>query len=145
MADLLFNPKARFDYEILETLEAGIELKGYEVKSLRLKKGSIIGSRVIIRAGEAYIVGMTIPPYQRNNVPKDYEEQKDRKLLLRKKEIEWLAVKSKGLTIIPLRVYAKGKRLKMEIGLARTKKKFDKRKTIREREEKRKMERALRE
>lgn len=146
MPVLLENKKAYFDYEILEKFEAGLALTGYEVKSLRNKRGSLQGSRVIIRGGEAFSVGFEIPPYQAKNLPKNFEEQRTIKLLLSKKEIEYLNGKlsQKGLTIIPLKVYTKGRKIKMEIGLARGKKKFDKREKIKERETKRKIERILR-
>lgn len=145
MADLLQNKKAHFDYEILEKMEAGLELRGFEVKALRNKQGSLLGSRVIIRGGEAYVVGMEIPPYQAANTPKEYEPQRTRKLLLKKSEINYLAGKSeqKGLTIIPTSVYAKTRKIKMEIAVARGKKKYDKRARIKERESKIKIEREL--
>ncbi|QQG46070.1 MAG: SsrA-binding protein SmpB [Candidatus Niyogibacteria bacterium] len=145
MTGLLQNKKAYFDYEILEKLEAGLELRGFEVKALRNKQGSLLGARVIIRGGEAYIIGMEIPPYQAANTPKEYEPQRTRKLLLKKSEINYLAGKSeqKGLAVIPIQIYAKGQVLKMEIGIARGKKKYDKRAKIKERESKRKIEREL--
>ncbi|MEK7090810.1 MAG: SsrA-binding protein SmpB [Patescibacteria group bacterium] len=145
MPALLENKKAYFDFEILEKFEAGLELKGFEVKSLRQGHGSILGSRAIIRGEEAYIVGMDIPPYQPKNTSPDYEPQRTRKLLLKKSEIKYLIGKSEeqGLTIIPIKVYTKGPRIKLEIAVARGKKKHDKRQKIREREDKVKMERAL--
>lgn len=145
MAELLQNKKVFFNYEILEKLEAGLELRGFEVKSLRNKLGSILGSRVIIRGGEAYVVGMEIPPYQPANTPKEYEPQRTRKLLLKKNEIKYLLGKAeeKGLAIVPIRVYAKGRVLKIEIAIARGKKKYDKRETIKKRESKRKIEKEL--
>ena len=147
MSTLIENKKAFFDYEILEKFEAGLELKGPEVKALRNKQGSILGARVIIRAGEAFVVGMEIPPYQPLNTPKDYDSQRTRRLLLNKKEIKYLTGKAeeRGLTIIPIRVYTKGRRVKTEIAVARGKKKHDKRQKIKEREDKRKIERALKE
>lgn len=143
MAELIKNQKAKFDFEVLETFEAGIELKGYEVKALKSKMGSFKGSRVMIRGGEAILIGMFIPPYQKGNVPKDYDEYRERKLLLNKKEILYLAQKSKGLTIIPLRMYTKRGLIKVEIALAKTRRKPDKRRKIQEREKKRDIERAL--
>ena len=147
MSTLIENKKAFFDYEILEKFEAGLELKGPEVKALRNKQGSILGARVIIRAGEAFVVGMEIPPYQPLNTPKDYDSQGTRRLLLTKKEIKYLTGKAeeRGLTIVPVRVYTKGRRIKTEIAVARGKKKHDKRQKIKEREDKRKIERALKE
>jgi len=84
---LIDNKKAFFDYEILEKFEAGISLLGFEVKSLKLKRGNISGSRVIIRGEEAFIVGMDVSPYQPKNTPKDYDPARTRKLLLKKNEI----------------------------------------------------------
>ena len=124
MQILLENKKANFDYEILEKLETGLELLGREVKSLRNKQGSLAGSRALIRGGEAFLVGMTIVPYQTKNRPSEIAEQRTIKLLLTKKEINYLAGKAeeKGLTLIPLNIHTSGKKIKAEIGLARGKK-----------------------
>lgn len=145
MSALIENKKAFFDYEILEKFEAGLELLGFEVKALRNKQGSLLGARVIIRGGEAYVIGMEIPPYQPKNTPPDYDPQRTRKLLLKKDEIKYLLGKSeeRGLTIVPIRVYNKGRVIKTEIGVARGKKKYDKREKIKKRESKRKIEREL--
>jgi len=145
MPMLVGNKKAYFDYEILETFEAGLELKGIEVKSLRGKQGTIVGARVIIRGAEAFIVGMDIPPYQPLNTPGDYDSGRTRRLLLKKSEIKQLFGKAeqKGLTIIPIRVYTKGRNLKIEIAVVRGKKKYDKRQKIKKREAQRKIERTL--
>jgi SsrA-binding protein len=99
-----------FIQNILEKFEAGIELKGFEVKSLREGRGSLKGSYVRIKNGEAFIVNFNIPPYQPKNTPKDYDENRERRLLLKRKEINYLIGKSneKGLTIIPTKVYSKG-------------------------------------
>lgn len=147
MPALLENKKAYFDFEVLEKLEAGLELRGFEVKSLRQGRGSILGSRAIIRGEEAYIVGMDIPPYQPKNAPADYEPQRTRRLLLQKSEIKYLIGKAeeRGLTIIPIKVYTKGPRIKIEIAVVRGKKKYDKREKIKERDTKRKIERTLKE
>ncbi len=143
--NLIEHGKARLDYEILETIETGIELSGTEVKSLRRKQGKLEGSHVIVRGGEAYIVGMHIPPYQPGNTPESYDPGRTRKLLLSKVQIGVLAghEQQKGLTLIPLSVYNKRNKLKLGIAVARGKKKFDKRATIKHREDTRKMERAL--
>ena len=132
MQILLENKKANFDYEILEKLETGLELLGREVKSLRNKQGSLAGSRALIRGGEAFLVGMTIVPYQTKNRPSEIAEQRTIKLLLTKKEINYLAGKAeeKGLTLIPLNIHTSGKKIKAEIGLARGKKKHEKREKI---------------
>lgn len=142
---LIENKKAYFDYEILEKLEAGLELKGFEVKALKSERGSLVGSRVIIRGNEAYIVGMDIPPYQSKNSPTDYDTQRTRRLLLNKKEIAYLGgkIQEKGLTLVPLELYNKKGILKIGFGICRGLKKYDKREKIKEREAKRKMERLL--
>lgn len=120
-------------------------MKGFEVKALKNGRGSLVGSRIIIRGGEAYTVGMDIPPYQAANAPKDYDSQRTRRLLLNKKEIAYLGgkVQEKGLTLIPFEVYSKGGFLKVSFGVCRGLKKYDKRERIKEREAKRKMERLL--
>ena len=145
MKALIENKKARLEYEILESYEAGMQLLGTEVKSLRAGKASLVGSRVVARAGEAYLVGATISPYQENNTPKTYDPERTRKLLLSKKKITDLAEKEgqKGLTIIPIMVYNKGPRLKLQVAVVRHKKKHDKRDTLRARDTKRTIERTL--
>jgi SsrA-binding protein len=139
MAEYIRNRKAGFDYEIEETFQAGMELFGTEVKSLKSKKGSLEGGRVVVRGGEAYLVGVNIPPYQTGNVDKNYNPERARRLLLKKKEISELeGVESrKGLTIVPISVYNRGRNLKLEIGVAKGKKKFDKRESIKKSDSKR--------
>ncbi|MDB5254408.1 MAG: SsrA-binding protein SsrA-binding protein [Parcubacteria group bacterium] len=130
------NRKARFDYEILESFPAGIELFGSEVKSVRAGKISLAGSFVIIRGREAFLQGAKIEPYQPNNEASDQEPERPIKLLLRKDEIEKLekADSSKGLTIVPIKVYNNGRFLKLELAIVRGKKQFDKRQTIKKRD-----------
>ena len=142
---LLQNKKAFFDYEILQKFEAGIELLGFEVKSLKKGEGSLAGAFVIVRGNEAFVTNMNIPPYQVKNTPADYDPMRPRKLLLTKKEIEEIGEieQQKGLTIIPLSVYNKGGKLKMEIGAARGKKKFDKRESIKKRDTDREIRKQL--
>jgi SsrA-binding protein len=142
---LVENMRVGFDYEILETFEAGLELLGMEVKSLRAGLGSLKGARVVARGGEAYLVGATIPPWQAKNTPDSYDPERTRRLLLNEKEIARVssAEGEKGLTIVPLSVYNKDRNLKLGIAIARGKKKGDKRHSIKEREEKRKIERTL--
>jgi len=142
---LLEHKKARFDYEILEELEAGIELLGHEVKSLRGKQGKLEGSHVIVRGGEAYLVGMAIPPYQPKNTQEEYDPARSRKLLLTKKELAALAgfEGQKGLTIVPLRVYNKGSKLKVGLAVVRGRKKYDKRAVLKKRDTKREIDRTL--
>lgn len=145
MPALLENKKVYFNYEILEKYDAGLELRGFEVKSLKSKRGNIIGARVIIRGNEAYIVGMDIPPYQPKNTPHDYEPQRTRKLLLHKKEISHLQGKAeeRGLTIIPTKVYTTHGRIKLEIAVVRGKKKFEKREKIKKRDIEREIGRSI--
>lgn len=144
---LVENKKVHFNYEILETLEAGIELFGHEVKSLRNKQGSLEGARVIVRGGEAYLVGATIPAYQPKNTDKNYEPGRNRKLLLNKKEIAEISgtESKKGLTIVPISVYNRGRKVKVSVGIVRGKKKYDKRETIKKRETDRNIRRTLKE
>lgn len=139
------NDKVGFDYEILEKFTVGLELKGGEVKSIKSGQGSLKGSRVIIRGGEAFLVGAHIPLYQPNNLSTTYEEDRLRRLLLTKKEINYLLGKEsvKGLTIVPLGLYNKGKLIKMDIAVVRGKKKHDKRQDIKKKDDKRDMERTL--
>ena len=147
MQPLSTNRRAAFDYDILETYEAGIELLGHEVKSVRVGRINLAGCFTVIRDGQAFLLNVDIPPYQAKNTPAGYEPTRSRRLLLKKAEIRELVGKTaqKGLTLIPLRVYTKGPNIKVAIGLARRKKKYDKRERIREREDERKIARALRE
>ncbi len=136
MASYAENRKVYFNYEILEKYEAGIELLGVEVKSVRGGKMSLEGAFVIIRGGECFLINANVPPYQPNNSPKDYDPLRNRKILLTKKEISILADSgnNKSLTIVPISVYNKGRKIKITIALAKGKKKFDKRETIKKRE-----------
>ena len=147
MADLATNRRAQFDYEILETYEAGVELRGFEVKSVRAGRMELAGAFVIIRGGEAWLVNTSIPPYQNVNTPADYDPARPRRLLLHRRELEELIGTSsqRGLTLAVLRVYTKGPRIKVGFGLARRRKKHDERERIREREDSRKIDRALKE
>ena len=139
------NKKVGFDYTILEEIEAGMELFGYEVKSLRAGHGSLKGARVVARGGEAYVVGATIPAFQPANAPKSYDPERTRKLLLSTKEIAHVASAEgeKGLTIVPIKVYNKGRNLKLLIAIAKGKKQQDKRQSIKARDEKRNIDRTL--
>ncbi|MFZ2303806.1 MAG: SsrA-binding protein SmpB [Minisyncoccia bacterium] len=133
---LIQNKKVHFNYEILERYEAGIELLGTEVKAVRDGHGSLEGSHVTVRGGEAYLVGATIEPYQAGNMPKGYEAIRNRRLLLTKDEISEIGAQEakKGLTIVPTSVYNKQHKLKVEIAVVRGKKTHDKRETIKKRE-----------
>lgn len=142
---LIENKKVRFDYEVLETMEAGMELRGGEVKSLRAGRGKLDGAHVVVRGGEAYLVGASIPQWQPNNTSGSYDPERTRRLLLSQKEMAQVASAegAKGLTIVPLCVYNKGQFLKLSIAIARGKKTRDKRADIRAREEKRRIGRTL--
>jgi SsrA-binding protein len=142
---LIYNKKATFNYEILETFEAGLELLGCEVKSLRAKRGSLEGAHITVRGGEAFLIGAHIPAYQVKNAPQDFDERRMRRLLLSKKELSSLAgtESTKGLTLVLISVYNKQRNLKLEIGVGRGKKKHDKRETLKRRESDREIRRTL--
>ena len=139
------NRKARFDYEILSTLEAGIELFGHEVPSVRAGQVTLEGSYVIVRGGEAYLANSSIKPYQMKNTPEDYEPTRLRRLLLNKKQIVEIAnaTDRDGLTVVPISMYNKGKVVKVEIAIAKGKKKGDKRETMKRRESDRDIRREM--
>ena len=139
------NKKAYFNYQILEKFEAGIVLAGYEVKSIKSGRINLAGSYVIIKNEEAYLINASIPPYQPKNVPPEYDPSRQRKLLLKKKEIKYLIGKTrqKGLTLVPLKMYTKKRKVKLEFGVAKGKKKADKRELIKKREVKREIRKAL--
>ena len=136
------NKKARFDYEIIETFEAGIVLAGSEVKSLRQKKASIQESYARIKDGEVYITGMNIAVYEMAN-RFNHEPVHDRKLLLHRHEIKQLIgkVQEKGLTLVPLKLYFKNGKVKVELGLAKGKARYDKRDSIKKRDVDRELQR----
>lgn len=143
MTTLVDYRKARFNYEILETIEAGIELLGLEVKSLKKGQGSLDGSHVTVRGGEAFLVNMLIPPYQEKNTPAGYEPRRHRRLLMTKAEIRRLASLEDKLTIVPISIYNKGPLVKVSVAIVRGKKKFDKRASITKRETDREARRAM--
>lgn len=145
MTELARNKKAYFDYEILETFNAGISLKGFEVKAVKSGKINIAGTFVLIRNNQAYLLNADIPPYQPKNTPLDYDSKRTRSLLLHKKELARLMglTQQKGLTLIPLRVYIVRNLVKLEFGLARGKRKFEKRETTKKRETEREIRRHL--
>ncbi len=145
MSVLAENKKTYFKYQILEKFEAGISLIGQEVKSIKTRGVNLAGSYVIIKDEEAFWIGAKIPPYQPKNVPPDYNPERSRKLLLKKSEIKELIgkAKQKGLTLIPLRIYTKRGRIKLEFGIAKGLKKVDKRELIKKREVEREIEKAL--
>jgi SsrA-binding protein len=129
---LVQNKKLTLSYEIRERIEAGIELFGFEVKALRNKLGALDGAKVVIRSGEAYLVGITIPPYQANNTPKDYDPMRTRRLLLNKKDMEHIIREEEihSLTTMPISLYIKNNLVKCEVGLCKKLQKHDKRENI---------------
>ncbi len=145
MADYVQNKKASFDYEFLEQYEAGVVLHGYEVKAIRANKASLNGAYVIIRGGEAFLVNASISAFQVANTPKNYDPERARKLLLSKKELAMLerGSEQQGLTIVAIRWFNKNRHIKLQIALARGKKKADKREKLKEQSSKRDIERLL--
>jgi SsrA-binding protein len=141
MKVLAENRKLKFEYEILETFEAGIELLGFEVKSLKIRGANLAATYILIQKNskgkaQAFWIGAKIMPYQPNNIYIDYNPQRDRRLLLKKKEINYLLGKTdeKGLTLMPVMLYTKRGFIKMELALVRGKKSYDKRESIKKRE-----------
>ena len=125
------NKKLHLDYEMLETIQSGIELFGFEVKALRANQASLEGARVIVRGGEAYVVGLQIRPYQASNTPKSYQPDRTRRLLLKKSEILKLAtINRQGLSLLPLSIYDSGNRIKLDLVMTKKKKKWDKREDL---------------
>lgn len=141
---LVANRRARFSYEIQETFEAGISLMGTEVKSIRDGQANIKEAYADIRGGEVFLVGAHISPYEQGNL-NNHEPLRERRLLLKAIEIKRLTgkVQEKGLTLVPLRLYLKGRLIKLELGVGRGKKLYDKRETIKRRDQDREVEREL--
>lgn len=131
---LVENKKLRMVYEVMDTYQAGIELEGHEVKSLRQKLGSLDGSKVIIRGGEAFLVGSYIPPYQPANTPKSYDEHRTRRLLLNKSEIQKLVneEEKRDLTLHPISLYTIRNLVKCEVALCKKLQKHDKREKVKD-------------
>lgn len=142
---LVFNKKATLNYEIIEKFTSGVELVGTEVKTLKSGHGSLDGAYITVKNGEVYLMNAEIFPYQKANTGEGFEPRRMRKLLLTKKEIRQIAdeTSKKGISAIPLHFFEKSKKIKLEFALARGKKKFDKRETIKKRESKREMEREM--
>lgn len=130
------NKRARFDYEILDTTEAGLVLTGGEVKSIREKSVRLTGSFVTFHGNGAFLINFHIPRYKKSDPSIPHDSERSKKLLLKKKQIDFLRGKSQeqGLTIIPLSVYTQKSRIKVEVGVARGKKKYNKREKIRKRD-----------
>lgn len=144
--DLVSNRRATFNFEILETYEAGIVLQGTEIKSLRDHGGSLQEAYVKVVGDELWLLGCSISPYRFGNIH-NHEERRDRKLLMHKREIAKLrvATQEKGLTLIPLSFYLKDGRVKVKVAVAKGKKTFDKREAIKERDEKRHIGKMMKE
>lgn len=144
MKDVARNRKAFHDYFIEDRLEAGLALLGTEVKSLRAGRANLADSYVAVRDGEAFLLNCNISPYSHGNIT-NHEPTRARKLLLHEKEIQRLAglAAQKGYSLVPLRIYFKGPYAKVEVGVARGKKLFEKRETIKAKEARREIDRAL--
>ena len=148
MAEYLRNKKATFDYALQDTYECGVELLGTEVKSIKHHQGSLTGAYVAVLGNELYLLGAHIPPWQEKNISSEvYDPYRSRKLLVHKKELLELkkASETKGLTIIPVSLYGKGTLVKAQVAIARGKKLFDKRETLKKKAVTRDIERGLRE
>lgn len=138
------NRRARFDYDIQENFEAGIELLGHEVASAKRGHMELSGSYVIIRGGEAWLVNMKIAPYQPKNILGEYDESRVRRLLLHAEEIRELTGKLKGgWNLVPTKAYIKKGMIKLELGLGRSKKARDKREAIKKRDIERDIQRKI--
>ncbi|MFZ2489398.1 MAG: SsrA-binding protein SmpB [Anaerolineae bacterium] len=143
---LAANRKARHDYIIEESIEAGIVLTGTEIKSIRTGRANLQDSFALIRSDEMWLVGAHISPYEHGN-RENHEPRRDRKLLLHRREIDRLAgrVQEKGWTLVPLDIHLRDGRAKVQIGLARGKKQYDKRETIAKRDSDRELQRTIKE
>jgi len=145
MATISENKKAYFDYDIIEKYEAGVELAGFEVKSIKNGRINLAGSYAIIKDNQIWLLNADVPPYQPLNMPESYDPKRTRRLLLKRLEINSLIGKTqeKSLTLVPLKVYTKNRRIKIEIGLAKSRKKSDKREFIKKREAKKEIKRIV--
>ena len=145
MKVLTENRKSTYNYEILETYEAGLALYGFEVKAIKTGHISLKGSFVTLKNKELFLTNALIPPYQPKNTPVDYDQSRARKLLLKKSEISTLIgkLKVKGLTLVPIRLYTKKNKIKLEFGVGKGKRKIDKRQKIKKREFEREKEREF--
>lgn len=145
MTTTAYNKRANFDYLISDKYEAGLMLTGQEVKSVKAGHISLKESFVTVKGGELYLTNAHITPYKHAGEIKNYEPTRPRKLLLKKSEIRRLVgkVRTEGLTLVPIRVYTKKRYLKLEFGVGKGKKKFDKRDDLAKKDAKRNMQRAL--
>jgi len=139
------NRRARFDYEVVETIEAGIVLVGSEVKSLRNGRADLKDSYAAVKSGEMWLYGLRISPYE-FALDGGHQPERERKLLLHRLEIDKIGAKlaERGLTLVPLQLYFKDGKAKLELGLAKGKSNYDKRETLKRRQAEREMQRAIR-
>lgn len=141
MKNIAENRRARFDYDILEAFEAGIELNGQEVKSAKAGRFNLNGAYALFRGSELWLTNSDIPAYQPKNAPKDYDAARSRRLLLHRDELKSLGgkLKQKSFSLIPLRAYLKNNFIKLELGLGKSRKKSDKREFLKKRDADREM------
>lgn len=144
ISNIAVNRKARFEYDIVETIEAGIVLVGTEVKSIRQKRVSIQEAYATVKRGEMYLIGSNIAPYEMGN-RYNHEPDRERKLLLHRQEIKRLTgkLKERGFTLVPLKMYLKNGKVKVLLGLGKGKTRYDKRKAIQKRDLDREIQREL--
>ncbi len=146
MKTYAINKRAHYDYEILEKIEGGLVLAGYEVKSIKTGLISLKGAFVTIRDNQAYLTNASIPAYQPKNTPESYDPERSRKVLIHKSQLKSLIgkISRKGLTLVPIKVYSNRGLIKLEFGVGKGKNKFDKREDIKKREARVDIERTLR-
>ncbi len=146
MENYAVNKRAAFDYELLERMEGGLVLAGYEVKAIKTGHLSLKGAFLAIHGGELYLTNAHIPAYQKANAPQNYDEYRSRKVLVRRRELDSLIgkIKQKGLTLVPVRVYSSHRLIKLEFAVGKGKRLADKREDIKKREADISMRRALR-
>ncbi len=137
------NRKAKHDYEILDTFDAGIVLRGSEVKSVRAGQANLTGSYLAFRGGELWVLGLKIPRYSKDGSATGYDDTRTRKILMHKRELSSLygKIEQKGLTLVPISLYAHGRHVKLRFGLGRGKKAHDKRETLKKRDIDRELQR----
>lgn len=145
MPTIAINKKVQYNYQILEKFNAGIVLNGQEVKSIKGGRINLQGSFVVLKNSEVFLIGTSVPPYQPKNAPKDYDQQRTRKLLITKDEIRKIIGKSgqKGLTMAPLSVYTERGKIKIEFAIVKGKREIDKREVIKKREVEREISREM--
>ncbi len=145
MPQLAYNKRANYDYDILEKFEAGLVLQGQEVKSVRAGRMSLLGAYVTISRGSAWLINGHISKFEKAGPLPEYDPDRTRRLLLHKRELDRLAGKMEqaGLTLVPISVYTKGSKIKIEFGLGRGKKRFEKKEAIKKREVQREIRRSL--